>query len=153
MPTPFESAELNLKLFELRREPTLRKARDWFTREFNPESFAELIVLARGEHNASFRMVLGYWNMASSLVTTGAIDADTFRAAHDEVFATFSKIHPYLAELRTASGEPDFCKHMETVVLAAPNAQETLERRRKMLRAAAKACLPEKEIPTAVEPL
>jgi hypothetical protein len=55
MPTPFESAELNLELFDLRREPTLRKARAWFTREFNPESFAELIALARGEHNASFR--------------------------------------------------------------------------------------------------
>lgn len=38
MPTPFESAELNLKLFELRREPALRGARDWFTREFNPQS-------------------------------------------------------------------------------------------------------------------
>jgi hypothetical protein len=147
MPTPFESAELNLKLFELRREPALRKARDWFTREFNPESFAELVVLASGEHNASFRMVLGYWNMAASLVTTGAIDRDAFCAAHDEVFATFSKIHPYLAELRSASGEPDFCKHMETVVLAAPNAQEILERRRKLLRAAVQACRPEKEIP------
>ena len=147
MPTPFESAQLNLKLFELRREPALRKARDWFTREFNPESFAELVVLASGEHNASFRMVLGYWNMAASLVTTGAIDRDAFCAAHDEVFATFSKIHPYLAELRSASGEPDFCKHMETVVLAAPNAQEILERRRKALRAAAQACPPEKEIP------
>jgi hypothetical protein len=36
---------------------------------------------------------------------------------------------------------------METVVLAAPNAQEILERRRKLLRAAAQACRPEKEIP------
>ncbi len=123
MPTPFESAELNLRLFELRREPALRKARDWFTREFNPESFNELIASVRGEYNSSFRMVLGYWNMAASLVTTDAIDADAFRAAHDEVFATFSKIHLYLAELRTASGEPEFCKHMETVVLAAPNAE------------------------------
>jgi hypothetical protein len=97
-------------------------------------------------------MVLGYWNMASSLVTTGAIDADSFRAANDEVFATFSKIHPYLAELRIASNEPDFCKHMETVVLAAPNAEEILERRREMLRAAAKACLPEKGFPREVDP-
>jgi hypothetical protein len=78
MPTPFESALLNLQLFELRREPVLREARDWFLREFNPESFAELVALARGERNASFRMVLGYWDMAASLVTTGAIDADAF---------------------------------------------------------------------------
>ena len=38
MPSPFESALLNLHLFDLRREPVLRDARDWFLREFNPET-------------------------------------------------------------------------------------------------------------------
>ena len=139
MPTPFESAQLNLQLFELRREPVLREAREWFLREFNPESFAELVALARGERNASFRMVLGYWDMAASLVTTGAIDADAFRAAHGEIFATFSKIHLYLAELRSASGEPDFCKHVEAVVLSTPNAETVLKRRREAMNAAGRA--------------
>jgi hypothetical protein len=82
-------------------------------------------------------MVLSYWNMATSLVATGAIDADAFRAAHDEIFATFSKIYLYLAELRAASGEPEFCKNMEAVVLSAPNAEMILERRRNAIRAAA----------------
>jgi hypothetical protein len=143
MPTPFESAQLNLQLFELRREPILREARDWFLREFNPESFADVVALARGERNASFRMVLGYWDMAASLVTTGAIDADAFRAAHGEIFATFSKIYLYLAELRSASGESDFCKHLEAVVLSAPNAEAILRRRRDALNVAAKASRPE----------
>lgn len=137
MPTPFESAQLNLKLFELRREPILREARSWFVFQFNPESFDDLIAGARGRRNASFRMVLSYWNMAASLVTAGAIDADAFRAAHDEIFATFSKVHPFLTELRTASGEPEFCKDIESVVVAAPNAAAILERRRRVLRAAA----------------
>jgi len=139
MSTPFESAQLNLQLFELRREPVLREARAWFLHEFNPESFADLVALARGERNASFRMVLGYWDMAASLVTTGAIDADAFRAAHGEIFATFSKIYLYLAELRTASSEPDFCKHVEAVVLSTPNAETILKRRREAMHAAAKA--------------
>jgi hypothetical protein len=143
MPTPFESAQLNLQLFELRREPVLREARDWFLREFNPQSFADLVALVRGERNASFRMVLGYWDMAASLVTTGAIDADAFRAAHGEIFATFSKIYLYLAELRGASGEPDFCKHVEAVVLSAPNAEMIMKRRREAMNAAAKVRRPE----------
>jgi hypothetical protein len=138
MPTPFESARLNLQLFDLRREPALREARAWFLQEFNPETFAELVAIVSGSRNAAFRMVLGYWDMAASLVTTGAIDADAFLAAHGEIFGTFSKIHPYLAELRAAAGEPDFCKHMEAVVLAAPDAEGILSRRRKALRAAAK---------------
>ena len=137
MPTPFENAQLNLKLFEMRREPVLREARAWFVNDFNPESFAEFAAVASGERNASFRMVLGYWDMAASLVTTGAIDADAFRASHSEIFATFSKIAPYLAELREASCEPEFCKHMEAVVLAAPDAEAIMNRRRKLIKVAA----------------
>ncbi len=139
MPTPFESAQLNLQLFDLRREPVLREARAWFLREFNPESVAELVAIVSGERNAPFRMVLGYWDMAASLVTFGAIDPEAFRAAHGEIVATFSKVHPFLGELRIASGEPDFCKHMEAVVLAMPDAEATLARRREAARAAAKA--------------
>jgi len=139
MPTPFESALLNLKLFELRREPVLREARDWFVRDFNPETLEALVEIVIGERNASFRMVLGYWDMAASLVTTGAVDAEAFLAANGEVFAAFSKIHPFLAELRRISDEPDFCKHLEAVVARAPGADAVLERRRAAARAAAKA--------------
>ena len=57
MPTPFESARLNLQLFDLRREPVLREARSWFLLEFNPETFAELIAVISGPGNAAFRMV------------------------------------------------------------------------------------------------
>jgi hypothetical protein len=142
MPTPFESAQLNLKLFELRREPVLREAREWFLREFNPESFAEVVATVTGERNASFRMVLGYWDMAASLVTTGAIDGDAFRAAHGEIFGAFSKIHPFLLEMRTASGELEFCKHIEAVVMGARDGEAILARRRESLRAAAKRAKP-----------
>ena len=138
MPTPFESASLNLQLFDLRREPVLREAREWFLREFNPESFAELVAALSGERNASFRMVIGYWDLAASLVTSGAIDGDAFRAAHGEIFGAFSKIQPFLAELRTATREPDICKHMEEVIFADPTAEATLARRREALRALAK---------------
>ena len=130
MPTPFESAQLNLQLYELRREPVLREARSWFLTELTPESFADLAAIVGGARNASFRMVLGYWDMAASLVTSGAIDGDAFRAAHGEIFLTFAKVHPFLAELRAAAGEPEFCRHLETVVLAAPGAEAIMARRR-----------------------
>lgn len=136
MPTPFESAQLNLKLFELRREPLLREARDWFLFEFNPQNFTEFTAMAMGERNAWFRMVIGYWDMACSLVTSGAIDADAFRAAHGEIFGAFSKVQPFLAELRGARGETSICKHTEAVVMAAPDAEAILARRREMLRTA-----------------
>ena len=138
MPTPYESARLNLQLFEMRREPVLREARTWFLDEFTPESFGDLVAIAGGARNASFRMVLGYWDMAASLVTAGAIDGDAFRAAHGELFLAFSKVHPFLAELRAASGEPEFCRHVEAVVMAVPDAAAILARRRGAARGAAR---------------
>lgn len=139
MPTPYESARLNLELFELRREPVLREARAWFLADFTPETFGELAALASGARNASFRMVLGYWDMAASLVTSGAIDSDAFLAAHGEVFLTFAKVRPFLTELRTAAGEPEFCQHLENVVLAAADAEEIMARRRTAALASAKS--------------
>ena len=136
MPTPFESAQLNLKLFELRRDPVLRQARDWFLFEFNPQTFPEFAALAMGEHNAWFRMVIGYWDMACSLVTSGAIDADAFRAAHGEIMGAYSKLYPFLAELRASRGETTICRHMEAVVMGAPDAEKVLARRREVLRLA-----------------
>ena len=142
MATPYESGRLNLLLFDLRREPVLREARAWFLADFNPETFDELVALVGGERNASFRMVLGYWDMAVSLVTTGAIDGDAFRAAHGEIFATFGKVQPFLATIRQASGEPDFGRHMERVVLDAADAEAILTRRREAARARRSAVSP-----------
>jgi hypothetical protein len=138
MSTPFESALLNLKLFALRREPVLREARQWFLREFTPETFPEAVAIVTGERNASFRMVLGYWDMAASLVTSGAIDATSFLAAHGEIFLTFSKIQPFLEQARGVTGEPEFCRHIEMVVMSAPDAPAILARRREAALAAAK---------------
>jgi hypothetical protein len=137
MPTPFESAQLNLQLFDLRREPVLREARSWFLLDFHPETLAEFAAAVTGDRNASIRMVLGYWDMAASLVTSGAIDGDAFRAAHGEMFGTFAKVQPFLEEMRSAFGEPSFCRHFEAVVMGEPDAAAILARRRKGLRALA----------------
>ncbi|HET9385048.1 MAG TPA: hypothetical protein VFO67_07855 [Gemmatimonadales bacterium] len=84
-------------------------------------------------------MVVGYWELAASLVTTGAIDAEAFLAAHGEIYATFSKVQPFLDEMRKASGQSAFCKHMETVVMSDPNAPAILTRRREAIIAATRA--------------
>jgi hypothetical protein len=139
MSTPFESAQLNLQLFDLRRDPVLREARAWFLADFNPETMADLMAAVTGDRNASFRMVLGYWDMAASMVTSGAIDAASFLAAHTEIIGTYCKIYPFVGELRATVGEPSFLKHLEGVVMAAPDAEAMLKRRRERLLAMSKA--------------
>jgi hypothetical protein len=139
MPTPFESAQLILKLFELRRDPVLREARQWFLADFNPVTYEEAAATIGGPRNSSFRMVIGYWDMAASFVSHGAIDVDMFRAANNEIVATFAKIQPFLPQLRAARSNPNFCINMETLVMGVPGAAELLELRRKQFRNAAEA--------------
>ncbi len=135
MATPFESAQLILKLFELRREPVLREARTWFTRQFHPDTIEDVQAALASDHNAQVRMVVGYWDMACSLVTHGAIDRQMFLDANGEIFATFSKIHLLLPEIRRMAVGPGFARHFEEVVMSVPGVEERLEATRKRLRA------------------
>jgi len=79
-----------------------------------------------GEHYAKLRMVVGYWDMAASLVTHGAIDRQMFLDGNGEIFATFSKIYPLLSEIRELAAFPGFAKHIEEVVLSVPGIEERL---------------------------
>ena len=130
MPTAFESAQLNLKLFEMRRDPVLREAREWFLREFTPRTFEELLGTMQGPRNAWCRMVVGYWDMAASLVTFDAIDAEMFRAAHGEMTAVVSKLYPFLPQLREKFDTPNFFAHAERVVVGMPDGKELLAKMR-----------------------
>ena len=137
MSTPAENAHLILKLYDLRREPVLRQARAWFVSEFNPTTFEEFGQIVSGEKNAWFRMVLGYWDTAASLVTFGAIDPDMFRASNTEIIVVFAKIEPFLAQVREQRSSPDFLQHMEQVVSETPGARERLPQIREQFRAMA----------------
>ena len=113
MSTTTESAHLILKLFDLRREPVLREARAWFTTEFNPETFEEFSQALAGEKSAWVRMVIGYWDMAASLVVFGAIDQKMFEASSGELLTAFCKVEPFLAQMREQY--PNYLRHLEEV--------------------------------------
>jgi hypothetical protein len=121
MSTPAESAQLLLKLYELRREPTMRQAREWFVRSFRPTTMADIAAVLQGERNPQFRMVVGYWDMACSLVTHGAIDPQMFIDANPEAVAAFLKVEPFLDDMRRSSGLPFFLRHWESVMRQIPD--------------------------------
>ena len=132
-----KSAELILKLYDLRREAVMREARNWFF-IFNPESFEDIQRAGMGEHSAYYRMVTSYWDMACSFVNHGAIDADMFNDANGEHVVVFAKVQPFLEQLR-ATVSPDYMQHLEKVVLAMPNIEERITRMREMIRRMAQA--------------
>jgi hypothetical protein len=134
MATAVDSATLILKLFELRREPTLREARAWFLRDFNPQTLEEALVIAGGPKNDWFRMVIGYWDMAASFVVHGAIDADMFRAANTEMVATFAKIEPFIDDFRRISRIPEFAENIQHVIAGQKGGDERMAMLREQFR-------------------
>ena len=139
-------ADLILKLYELRREATMRQARDWFTIEFNPESIADVKQAWMGEHSGYLRMVTSYWDMAAALVQHGAISLDLFNDTNGEYLIVFSKLEPLLAEIRAMTGDY-FMVNLEKLVDATPGGRERsamVRERIKAIRAELMAAMKEK---------
>ena len=130
----FESADLILKLYDLRRETKMREARNWIF-SFNPTSADEYFqTMMDPEVGGYLRMVSSYWDMAAALVNHGAIDADLFNETAGEHVMVFAKIEPFLAEMREKFQMPDAFKNLEKVVLGAPNGAEKLAKTQEWLK-------------------
>jgi hypothetical protein len=139
--TPYESATLLIRLYELRREPTMREARNWFAREFNPSTIDEVTQALMGPNSGHFRMVTSYWDMAASFVLNGAIDEQMFNDATGEQVGVFAKIEPFLAEYRARMGNPKYLSQLEQVVMKRPGAKESLATMRDWFKARAAAAV------------
>ncbi len=129
-----ESMMAILKLYELRRDEKMRAARAWYFSEFAPKSALDIIKLYRDGERASahFRTVVSYWDMASSFVLNGAIDEKMFFDSGTEHIFVYTKIAPFLAEIRELLNEPEFFIHLETLALRVPNIEAKMENRQRL---------------------
>jgi len=118
-------ADLILKLYDLRREKTMREARDWFFM-FNPQSAQDFMEVLTSEKSGLYRMVVSYWDMACSFVNHGAIDADMFGDANGEHLFVYAKLEPFLPALREAMGNPNMLSNLEKVVKDTPDYEQRL---------------------------
>ena len=120
-----EDADLILKLYDLRREPVMREARNWmFT--FNPTSVQDVMEVMVGEHSGHLRMVISYWDMACAMVTNGAIDEELFNQTNGEHIFVYMKIQPVIEGLRAMFDNQEFLKNLETVVKRIPDIETKL---------------------------
>jgi hypothetical protein len=140
-------AELILKLYDLRREAEMRKARNWWL-GFWPESSDEImrIAMALGtQENAWMRQVGGYWELASSLVLHGTLSRELFMEGSfsGEMFVIFGKIEPFLKELREKMHNPNIFANVEKVIMTSKGGpervKETQERLANIRKAATQA--------------
>jgi hypothetical protein len=132
-------AELLLRLYELRREEKLRRAREWFIRDFRPKTIEEFgqQCPAGSENNAFFRMVISYWDMAASIVNHGLIKEEFFFENTAEFWIVWHKVKPLVPAMRLERKNPLTWKNLETLASkyqdwmakSAPEALDTFRKR------------------------
>lgn len=134
------AAELILRLYEIRREPELRAARDWFASQFFPQSVEDVLTAWTGADSARYRMTTTYWEMAATLVNHGAIPEAMFHDANTEHVAVYVKLQPHLEHLRRVARYPGYLAQLEHLVSGIPNLEQVaapirayLELKRKQL--------------------
>jgi hypothetical protein len=123
MPTPATAtdAQLIMQLYDLRREPEMRKARNWWLAQFWPDSaddFLKISMTMGSPENNWLRQGSSYWSMAASFVLSGALNADLFLqpSCSGEMYFILAKVQPFLPELRQKLDEPELFGNIEKVV-------------------------------------
>lgn len=109
-------AELVLKLYDLRREASMRVARTALTGDFWPTSSEEAIAIVKPDHphNLHFRQFTGYWEIAYSMARYGIVNPDYLADTSGEGLFVYAKFEPYLANLRQA-GSPRYFLNTEWI--------------------------------------
>jgi hypothetical protein len=113
-----EQVNLMLRLYEERREPRLREAREWFSANFHVQDADDLMrVCPPGSPgNAFMRMVLTYWEMVASIVNRGLIDEEFFFENSGEQWAVWEQVKPVIGAWRTMFSSPKFLANLEEQV-------------------------------------
>ena len=119
-PATYDDANLLLRLYELRREDKLRQARDWFNKNFHANNLEELskICPQGSQEHAYFRMVLGYWEMAASFVTSGVLQRELFMQNSRELLFVWIRMSDIVPAMREAYKNPDLARNVEILAAA-----------------------------------
>ncbi|HVB99674.1 MAG TPA: hypothetical protein VNJ12_10150 [Candidatus Dormibacteraeota bacterium] len=107
-----EQVDLMLRLYELRREPRLRQAREWFMRSFHPQTLAERASFTP-EEDTNVRMVTSYWEMAAGLVRRGMVEEDMFFESNAEFWIVWDRLKPISGEVRALFKDPYVWDNLE----------------------------------------
>jgi hypothetical protein len=113
----YDDVNLILRLYDLRREARLRQARAWFGSSFKVRSMEELLALCPmgSDENASFRMVVSYWEMVASFITGGVLNEKLFFQSGRELLFVWERVRDLLPQLRETYKDAGYLKNLETV--------------------------------------
>ena len=71
------------------------------------------------QENTYFRMVVSYWDMAASFVTSGVLNQDLFLETNGELLFVWEKIKAAVPDMRANNKNPKYLHNLEAVGNAA----------------------------------
>ena len=94
----------------------MREARRWFVSSFKLKSYAEFAALCPvgSEENASFRMMVTYYEMVASFITSGVLHAELFYQSGREMLMVWERVRHLMPDMRAAYGNPLEFRNLET---------------------------------------
>ncbi len=110
-----EPAQLQLQVFEERREPRLRQARDWFFKNYFANTMEEAMKIAPmgTEEGTNVMMVFGYWEQACALLNYGLLHEDLFFETTGEFFGVWERVKSHIEQGRQLWSNRTFLGHLE----------------------------------------
>jgi len=110
-----EQGQLQLQIYDLRRETKLRQARDWFFQNYHPDTFDEAMRLASPgtENGAMAMMVFSYWEQACSFLNHGLLHEDLFFESSGEFFGVWEVVKGIVPEGRKRFSNNLFLANLE----------------------------------------
>lgn len=110
-----EQGQLQLELYDLRREERLRQARDWFSRNYFADTVEDSMrIAAPGTQNGTFvMMVISYWEQACSYLNHGLLHEDLFFENSGEFYGVYDRVRGILPQMRNLFVNQHFLTNME----------------------------------------
>ena len=110
-----EQAQLHLQIYEQRREPRLRQARDWFFANCFADTLDEALRIAPPgtEAGTNFMMVISYWDMVAGIVNRGLINDELFFDSNGEIWVVWDRMRSIVPTWRAAFKNPHLFENIE----------------------------------------
>jgi hypothetical protein len=110
-----EDVDLLLRLYEMRREETMRKARKFMIEEFYAENGQEFLAKypPGSEKNAWFRQATSYWDMVGVFIRKGLLNRDLLFETSAEFHIFWEKARATVQDIRKSRNLPFYMKGLE----------------------------------------
>jgi hypothetical protein len=110
-----EQGQLQLQIYDLRREAKLRQARDWFFQNYHADTFDDAMRIAAPgtENGALVMMVFSYWEQACAFLNHGLLHEDLFFETSGEFFGVWEQVKSIVPQGRERFANKQFLANVE----------------------------------------